>query len=154
MSSNSVRPIINNFKGFQTSYSPKVSASLTFAEDSPYTKQSFKDECDINILMSRYLSTGELPVLNQAAPQYLDVTGHDYQEAMQFVAGAKTLFNELPASLRNRFDNDPALFLDFCSDSRNRVEMAQMGLLKEEVATKILNPEPVVSPVVEVQNES
>lgn len=117
---------------FQTAYGEKSRVPLTFAENSRWTKQSFKDECDINNVMGRYLSTGELPVINQQAPQYLDVTGIEYQNAMEFIAGAQTLFNELPSGVRTRFANDPAQFLDFCSDEKNRGEMAQMGLLSDE----------------------
>ena len=51
---------------------------------------------------------------------------------MQFVAGAQTLFNEMPSSIRNRFSNDPAHFLDFCSNENNRAEMHEMGLLKPQ----------------------
>jgi len=115
---------------FQTAYGKKNRVSLTFPENSRWTKQSFKDECDINNVMARYLSTGEMPVLNQQAPQYLDVSGIEYQSAMEFVAGAQTLFQELPSHVRNRFQNDPGAFLDFCSNEKNREEMAEMGLLR------------------------
>lgn len=113
-----------------SAYAPKLKVNLTFPENSPFTKQEFKDESDINILLARYQSTGEIPNLNERAPQYLDVTGHDYQEHMNVIAGAQTLFNELPSLLRNRFENDPALFLDFTSNPDNVPEMQKLGLLK------------------------
>lgn len=114
---------------FKSAYGPKLRVALSFPENSRWTKQSFRDECDINNVMGRYLSSGEMPVINQTAPQYLDVTGYDYQTAMQLVAGAQSLFEEVPSAIRNRFQNDPAAFLDFCSDEKNRAEMAEMGLL-------------------------
>jgi len=114
-----------------SNYSPKSNVSIFFSPDLPvYTKQEFKDECDINVLMSKYQSSGELPNLNEREPQYLDATGYDYQEHMNFIAGANSLFQELPSWIRNRFDNDPAKFLDFTSQESNRSEMAEMGLLK------------------------
>jgi len=83
--------------------------------------------------MARYQSTGELPVINQSAPQYLDVSAAaDFQTSMEFVAGAQTLFQEMPSAIRNRFGNDPREFLDFCSQEKNRPELAEMGLLKEQ----------------------
>lgn len=118
---------------FKSAYGPKEKVSLTFPKNSRWTKQSFKDECDLNVIMARYISTGEMPVINQQAPQYLDVTGLDYQEAMQFVAGANSLFHEMPAAIRNKFKNDPAAFLDFCSHEKNRPEMAEMGLLRPDL---------------------
>lgn len=126
------RPIISNIHNFNSNYSQKQRVSLSFPSDSPYTKQEFRDECDINVLMSKYQSSGELPVINQTAPQYLDATGFDYQMHMQFIAGANSLFQELPSEIRNRFSNDPAQFLDFTSNENNRAEMHEMGLLKPQ----------------------
>ncbi|AXH74675.1 MAG: internal scaffolding protein [Microviridae sp.] len=137
---NNPRPLTPSQNHINSNYSTKPNCSITFSPNSPFTKQEFREECDINTIMSRYQYSGEIPVLNQQAPQYLDVCGSDYQEAMQFVAGAKTLFNELPSAIRNRFDNDPALFLDFTSQDKNRAEMAGMGLLKPESEWAILSP--------------
>ncbi|AXH74044.1 MAG: internal scaffolding protein [Microviridae sp.] len=135
-----LRPIstLNSF--IQSNYSPKTRLSLTFPAISPHTKQEFKDECDINILMSKYQSTGQMPILNQSAPQYLDCTGFEFQSSMEFVAGAQSMFNELPSHLRNRFQNDPGTFLDFCSDENNRPEMLKLGLLKPQTEWADPNP--------------
>jgi len=92
--------------------------------------------------MGRYLANGEVPQINQQAPQYLDVTGYDYQSAMELVAGAQSLFEEIPSNIRNRFQNDPALFLDFCSNEKNREEMAEMGLLSVPSSHPGLGPTP------------
>jgi len=127
---NNPRPISLIQPLIKSTYSPKLKVSLTFSEDSPYTKQEFAEECDINILLNRYQSTGQIPNLNEREPQYLDATGYDFQTQMEFVAGARSLFQELPSAIRNRFQNDPAQFLDFTSKESNREEMAQMGLLK------------------------
>jgi len=150
MSISKDRLIIKSSTPFQTAYSLKVSEPVLFPEVSPVTKQSFKDECDINVLMSRYEKTGQIPNLNERAAQYLDCTGQEFNEHMNFIAGAKSLFNELPARVRSRFDNDPALFLDFCSAEKNRPEMAEMGLLKpvdEWEKVEQPAPSPVVPPV-------
>lgn len=129
---NGPRPVIENKYGIKTLYSTKNRVAITFPEDSPHTKQEFKDECDINILLKRYEHFGEMPPINHVAPQYLDVTGHDYQTHMAVVAGAQSLFNELPSHVRNRFRNDPAEFLDFCHDPANHNEMLKMGLLRPD----------------------
>ncbi|AXH75075.1 MAG: internal scaffolding protein [Microviridae sp.] len=133
------RPLIET-TNLISNYSTKLRVSLSFPENSPYTKQEFKDECDINILMNQYMNTGEMPNINERAPQYLDVSGIEFQESMQFVAGAQTLFNELPSILRNRFNNDPSLFLDFVHNPANRQEMAELGLLKP--VNEWVNPTP------------
>lgn len=110
-------------------FSPKSRLQVTFPT-SGRTVQSFKSECDINTIMARYQSTGELPNINQLPPQYLDVTNVDFQEHQNFIAGAFSMFNELPSAIRARFDNKPGEFLEFCSHEKNRPELAEMGLLR------------------------
>ncbi|AXH77820.1 MAG: internal scaffolding protein [Microviridae sp.] len=136
------KPISTTQPLILSNYSPKKRYQITFNKDSKYTKQSFKEECDINTIMARYQSTGQIPVINQTAPQYLDVSaGADFQSSMEFVAGAQTLFQEMPSSIRNRFGNDPREFLDFCSQEKNRPELAEMGLLKEQMPQLIPTPQ-------------
>jgi len=123
--------LTSNNSQFKSAYSIKERVRLTFPQQSRWTKQSFKDECDINILMSRYKATGQLPNLNERLPQYIDATGFEYQQAMEIVAQANTLFEELPSAVRNRFANNPAAFLDFTSDPANAQELHDLGLLRE-----------------------
>lgn len=128
---------------FRDAYSIKSRASLTFPAQGK-TVQSFKDECDVNQIMARYQSTGELPNLNSLPPQFLDVTGADFQAHQNAIAQAQTLFNELPSAIRTRFQNSPAAFLDFCSNENNRQELAEMGLLRPIEAPSI--PAPHLTP--------
>ena len=125
---------------FKSAYSRKISVSLSFPENSPYTRQEFKAEADINTIMARYQRTGELPAINVVAPQYLDVTGMDFQEHMNAIREAQELFDALPSQIRNRFQNDPGEFIDFCGDSNNHPELARMGLLSAEATKAILTP--------------
>lgn len=137
--------LVHGFIRSATSFISPV--ALTFAAESPYTRQEFKDECDINVLMSRYQSTGELPHLNTGSAQFLDVSASlQFQESMNFIADAQSMFNELPSAIRDRFYNDPLQFLDFCSNDSNRVELAQMGLLTPEASFAALNPPAPASP--------
>jgi len=137
------RPIVESQTKFKSNYSPKQRVALTFPENSPWTKQEFKEECDINTIMNQYMATGQLPSINENYPQYLDVTGIEFQESMEFIAGAQSMFHELPSAIRNRFQNDPAQFLDFCSQEKNRPELAEMGLLKAQINQPIPSPQPL-----------
>lgn len=132
---------------FYSAYSEHLVVGLTTPAVSEYTDQSFADECDINTIMAKYQSTGELPYVNEAQAQWLDVTGMDFHTHMQFIVDAENLFDELPSAIRDRFHNDPAEFLDFTSDENNRKELAQMGLLTPEATQAILWPEPEPAPV-------
>lgn len=119
---------------FRSAYSPHLKVAIAFDPLGDRAKQSFKAECDINTIMARYMSTGVLPeTILKLNGQYLDCTGFEFQSAMDLVADASSMFQELPSSIRSRFDNDPAAFLDFCSQEKNRPELADMGLLRPEV---------------------
>lgn len=98
-------------------------------EDVSLTKQSFRDECDINTIVRNFGLTGELPD-NVRVPQYGDFTGiSDYQSAMNAVIAADAAFMELPAELRARFHNDPQALLEFVSNDNNYDEAVKLGLV-------------------------
>lgn len=120
---------INNpyYNRFKTAYGPKLKVAITFPAEGR-TKQSFKDECDINKIMAKFQTTGLIEFVNQNQGRYLDCTGVDYQEAMLTVANANSMFQSLPSGIRAYFENDPALFVDFASNPENLPQMHEMGL--------------------------
>lgn len=109
------------------------------------TKQSFRQESDINVIMSRFEKTGLLTHVNQYNGQYGDFTGlPEYQEAMNKVVSANEMFASLPAKIRDRFANDPAKFLSFVGDPANAAEAKALGLFKavDEAPARLSNPTP------------
>lgn len=116
-----------------TAYGPHLRCQLLIPEGEGRTKQQFKDECDINVIMKRYQNTGVLENVRDARnARFADVTSYDFQNAMDILADARTAFEELPASIRDRFNNDPAELLDFVHDKDNQEEAADLGLLTTE----------------------
>lgn len=113
-------------KTTQTRKVPRV--QITFTQPS-LTKQSFKDECDVNNIVKKHSVTGIYTHLNERSAQYGDVSEiPDYQSAMQAVASANQLFGALPSSLRKRFNNDPAEYLAFAQNPDNSDEMVRLGM--------------------------
>lgn len=108
------------------------------------TKQSFKEECDINTIVRRFGLTGELPS-NVRMPQYGDFEEvMDYHTAMNAIRAAQESFQAMPAEVRARFGNDPGRFVDFCSDEANREEARKLGLLRPGEAPAAKAPEGVI----------
>lgn len=107
-----------------------VSDETGFRSDEPsMAQQQFKEQADINEIVRKFGVTGELPS-NVRAPQYGDFTGiFDYHSAMNAVVAARESFEAMPGEVRARFNNDPAAFVDFCSDEANRDEAKKLGLL-------------------------
>ena len=97
-------------------------------DDPSLAVQSERDDCDINIMMERFGHGVPLPG-SLRIPTYGDFTGvSDYRSALDLISAADDSFMQLPAEVRSRFQNDPALFVDFASDPRNLDEMRAMGL--------------------------
>lgn len=111
-------------------YVPPV-RGIRFTEASK-TKQSFKEECDINTIVKRFGVTGVLPS-SVRMPTYGDFTDvGDFREAMEAIRTANESFAEMPSEVRERFQNDPAKFVDFCSDEKNLPEARKLGLAPAE----------------------
>lgn len=94
------------------------------------TKQSFADETNINKIMAKYKSTGQMPVLNNKKPNFGFAPSYDFRAAMETIVKMQDEFNKLPAKTRQEFDYDPALFLEFCENEENAEELAEMGLIQ------------------------
>lgn len=110
------------------------------------TKQGFKDECDINIIVKRAEASGTMELLMEKARQgvYADLPDPiDYQEAIHQSRAAQEAFMTLPAAVRSRFENDPAAWLAFMGDPANQQEIIDMGLAVD----KRPGPEPAPTKV-------
>lgn len=95
------------------------------------TQKQFKEECDINNILRRFNTTGQLPDMIKRNPvfgNFADVA--DYQSALNTVITAQEQFEALNSRLRNRFNNDPAQFLEFMANKDNLLEMIKLGLAK------------------------
>ena len=71
------------------------------------TKQASRDECDINLIMAKFQKTGAISHFQKHSGSYDYATGIGFKDAMDIVAEGRSIFAELPSSLRNRFENDP-----------------------------------------------
>ncbi len=91
------------------------------------TRQSFKDECDINKLMAKYQKTGAISHFSRHAPRYDFCEGVEFHDAMNIVTEGDRMFAALPSDLRQRFV-EPGAFLDFVQDEANAEEMIELGL--------------------------
>ena len=116
---------------------------ITFSLPS-LTQQHFKNDVDINQIIARYNRTGLLPQVEGAMCGDFDLD-LDYQTALNRVIAAQNAFEQLPAQLRKRFNNNPAELLSFVSDPNNRAEGEAIGLFKKSppsVETPDGNPAP------------
>lgn len=112
------------------------------------TDQQYKDECDVNNIIKKYLQTGSVThVRNAKEGVYADLTNlPSYHEAMGVVAKANEAFAEIPAAIRNRFNHNPQKLIDFLADPKNKDEAIKLGLK--------MPPKPAITdPVLETLKE-
>lgn len=117
---------------------PRISVQRGTADhpfDPCITVQDEKDNCDVNKIVARFQRNEVISHVAKYEPQYGDFRGDDYKSAMDTITRANTMFAELPSSARNRFNNDPAAFLDFVQKEENIAEMENMGLTTAPKAT-------------------
>lgn len=115
-----------------------ISSGLS-CSDLSRTDQSFAEECDINTIVRNFGVTGQLPD-NIRTPLEGDFTTVvDYQSALNMVLEADAAFAAMPSSVRERFANDPARFVEFCSDPANLEEARKLGIANPAISP----PEPV-----------
>ena len=103
------------------------------------TKQSFKDETNINKIMEKFQRTGAIDHYAKYAPNYDDATSDDLHTSLNIIADANSMFEELPSSIRKKFENNPQKFLDFVQDPKNLEEMRELGLAEKKSPT----PKPI-----------
>lgn len=117
--------------------------------DVSLTDQSMADEADINTIVKRFGLTGQLPS-NVRVPLFEDFDEvFDYRTALEAIRQSEASFRTMPADVRARFQNDPGLFVDFCTAVKdgqlaNLEEMRKLGLAVEAVKPPVVPP--VVTP--------
>lgn len=103
------------------------------------TEQSHINDADINQIMKKALAGIPSNYIREYEGHYGDATSVQFYDAQVIVANGKSMFEDLPSDIRNRFKNDPGKFLDFVQDPANAAE-----LVKLKLATAI--PTPPVPP--------
>ena len=103
------------------------------------TDQTQAEDADINVILKRFKVTGVMPT-SVRVPTFGDFTGvRNFHDAMSAIKSAQVSFMQMPADVRARFNNDPGMFVEFCSNSNNLAEMRKLGLAVPET----VNPDPI-----------
>jgi hypothetical protein len=132
---------------------PDTGEMVSYQTDIPSdtrTKQSMKDDCDVNMIVARFKNGESITHVTDKVAQYADVSEvGDYREALENVRITHSMFMELSAEDRAKFDNDPALFLD-------AVHRGEVYDFSERAAKPHAekNFEEGVSPIVDTENPS
>jgi phage internal scaffolding protein len=100
--------------------------------DQILVEQQHKEDCDLNVIVERYVRDGTLPDNHKrTVPYYGDFTKPmDYLTAKEQLKRAEEAFMALGAEVRKRFDNSPAKLIEFLADKKNLDEAIKLGLVE------------------------
>lgn len=120
---------------FRTAYGPRFRVSQAFDPEESRVASEFAAECDVNVILKKYASTGVISSVNRRPPMFGDFSHmpSDFLEATLVVHRARDSFFGLSSAIRKRFDNDPVKFVQFISDERNREEAISLGLVSADL---------------------
>lgn len=104
--------------------------------------QSYKDECDINLILQRYAS-GDLTMMRPGA-QYIDTSElpSSYHEMYNMVKAQEEKFNALPATIKQKFENNFRVWASMAGTSEWLEKMGMQEAAKEPVKEVKPNGEP------------
>lgn len=100
------------------------------------TKQSFKEECDVNNILRKYEKTGLITHVAAYKGRYEELPDPiEYQDALHAIRDAEVAFSSLPSKVRRYFNNDPAAFLSATSE-----ELIELGLATSSTPSRAATP--------------
>lgn len=147
---------------FKTPYMRKPCEGLFFDEKKcpSRTKQSFKDESDLNVLVKRFTPRDLQAIANSnVSPMYGDVSDiPDFQSAQNNVRRITEYFEGLPSDVRNTYGNSVSEFVSQMSRPENADRAVELGFLASpqpavetpsrgsEGVAEVAEPAPVAEP--------
>jgi len=104
------------------------------------TKQCFRDECDIQKIMSRADKAGSITHLEKFQGVYADYSDVDFFTMTQQLTRGREIFDELPAELRQEFGQSPQKFFKFVNDPANADDLLTKLPALAKPGRQIQNP--------------
>jgi len=133
---------------FRTAYGEKLKIQTNNNQPS-MTKQSLKDDADVNKIIKRYNKTGVLPNMNKLESIYGQITSQDLQDALNKVDSSYEAFSEVPSDIRAQFGNDAGAFIDYATNPQNIDQMRQWKLAPPPIPEPIQeSPPPEPTPTI------
>lgn len=109
------------------------------------TVQSAAADCDLNVLVKRIMR-GQMLMPEPLTDDYFQDISNlpDLRGAMEYIQTAREHFDDLPAEMRARWQNNPANLWNWLTDEKNHEEAIELGILAKPAA--IAPQEPAAPP--------
>lgn len=125
-------------------------------KDPSRTQQQFAKDADINVILAKFLKTGEL--MTVGAPTYQDALEiFDLQDSIVTRAQVDEAWNALPAAVRNTL-KDPHTFTQYiahCMQTEDLDPLRELGLANPVSPVPVSTEEPIsaLKPLMEAEKE-
>jgi len=95
------------------------------------TKQEFTKDCDINEVVRR-MKLGEIQLPEPLGPEFYGAVQDlvDLKTALNYTLEYQEYFDQMPAEMRAKFNNDPGEMFAFASKAKNYDEAVELGIFK------------------------
>lgn len=114
-------------------------------EGESMTKQALAYEADVNVIVAKYVKTGDPSIFRQRAGEFLDTTEvGDYFSCLNRVKEAEAAFATLPSKVRDQFGNDPGKLELAMRDPAQREALVSAGIVEPAPAPPVSSTAPAV----------
>lgn len=129
---------LKNNQDWKSAYNPELVGQVVYLDSKgktvkvqtqcgeSKTDQSYAASHDINRLLNDAMAKGLLRAVNKFEGEMDDFPTYDFQEAQNMMAKASSMYEAMPANIRNKFGN-AANFMDYVNNPANRPELEKMG---------------------------
>lgn len=107
------------------------------------TDQSFKNTCDVNRIIERYIQTGLDPAPGRAEQTFGFASSKTYEEVTREIAEVNSAFASLPSAERASHSNDPAAWLDSLAAPEPQTEAELPPIAAETLSEAPQDPTPI-----------
>lgn len=127
---------MKNQFGVKSKYSKVEKVTRVYDQKDCQAQQQFKDRVTINSMIARYTKSGVWENVSEREQQYLDLSGVDLNnlgESLQLIVDMNQSFQNLPLSVRQAVNHDPATFLQIAlsKDPLAIQQMQEWGLVEK-----------------------
>lgn len=110
-------------------YTPFEKPTIDASKDG-LTKQSFKDDCDMNIIVRKYQQSGFVDHINRQNPNFGIAPNSDFYQTQLAIANVKSLYENLSDVSRGRFASVSDL-MEALIDPARITELTDLGIFQE-----------------------
>lgn len=113
---------------------PRRRTQLDFTDTISKTEQHHLESCNMQFILTQAQKTGMIEHIRNDSPRYETLaTKVDYLESMKVIAEANSVFETLPAKIREKFENKAENFLEYLAKEENVKRLANEKIQADEL---------------------